>query len=289
MSRVEVARNAMSMALRVRQRAGLGLSASANPFDACASLNVAVRFANIASMEGMLARRPRLTIIVSSVRPPGRQAFTCAHELGHLVLNHQSTIDDVKDLMTEVGYRQDNIEEYAADRFAAFFLMPKTAMMAALRDRELDPEHCAPAHLLSLAVWFGVGFSTLTTHLRFGLELISQGRYEAIRRIRPQALRREMLGQDCPGLVVLDEAWRRSTVEVLVGDVVWVPRGEVVTDLTQTAAPKGGTLLVAARPGVYGVATRLHGTLQVRCMRKGFEGRSIFRYLAEENDNDCTH
>jgi len=290
MSRVGVARNAVSMALRVRQRAGLGLSAPVNPFDACASLNIEVRFANIPSMEGMLARRPRLTIIVSSVRPPGRQAFTCAHELGHLVLDHQSTVDDVLDLMTdgEPGYRQDDVDEYAADQFAGFFLMPKTAVMAALRDRELDPERCSPAHLLMLAAWFGVGFSTLVAHLRFGLNVISQGRYDALRGLRPQALRREILGQDFPGVVVLDEAWRRPTIDVRVGDVVWAPRTKVVSDLVQSAAPKGGVFLLVDRPGVFGVATPLHGTLQVRCMRQEFEGRSIYRHMAKADDDDAT-
>lgn len=290
MNRVDVARNAVSMALRVRQRAGLGLSAPVNPFDACASLNIEVRFANIPSMEGMLARRPRITIIVSSVRPPGRQAFTCAHELGHLVLDHQSTVDDVLDLMTdgEPGYRQDNLEEYAADQFAAFFLMPKTAVMAALRDRGLDPERCPPAHLLMLAVWFGVGYSTLAAHLRFGLNVISQERYDALRRLRPQALRREIVGQDFPGVVILDEAWRRPMIDVRAGDVVWAPRSRIVSDLPQTAAPLGGVLLLVDHPGVFSVASPLHGTLQVRCMRQEFEGRSIYRYLSEADDDDST-
>jgi Zn-dependent peptidase ImmA (M78 family) len=290
MNRVDVARNAVSMALRVRQRAGLGLSVPVNPFDACASLNIEVRFANISSMEGMLARKPSLTIIVSSVRPSGRQAFTCAHELGHLVLDHQSTVDDVLDLMTEgePAYQQDNVEEYAADQFAAFFLMPKTAVVAALRDRGLDPERCPPVHLLMLAVWFGVGFSTLAAHIRFSLNLISQGRYDVLRRLRPQDLRKQITGQDFPGLVVLDKAWRRPTVDVRAGDVVWVPESKVVSDLPQVAAAKSGVLLLVNRPGVFTVATPLHGTLQVRCMRQEFEGRSIYRYLAEEDDDDTT-
>jgi len=241
-------------------------------------------------MERLPTGGPRLTIIVSSARPPGRQAFTCAHELGHLVLDHQSTVDDVLDLMTEgePAYQQDNVEEYAADQFAAFFLMPKTAVMAALRDRELDPERCPPSQLLTLAGWFGVGFSTLAVHLRFSLNVISPGRYDALRRLRPQALRREIIGQDFPGMVVLDEAWRRPSVDVRAGDVVWIPRSNVVSDLPQIEAPKGGTLLHIKRPGVFSVATPIHGTLQVRCMRQEFEGRSIYRYLPEANDDDST-
>lgn len=291
MTRTDVARHAVAMALRVRQRAGLGLSAPANPFDACASLNVEVRFANIPSMEGMLARRPRLTIIVSSVRPAGRQAFTCAHELGHLVLDHQSTVDDVIDLMTEgePGYRQDDLDEYAADQFAAFFLMPKTAVMAALRDRGIDPERCPESDLFHVAAWFGVGFSTLAAHLRFGVQVISQTRYEALRRMRPQTIRRDILGAECTGLAVLDARWQRAAVDVRVGDVVWLPRGSerTVTDLNVEPGPRGGVVLRADRPGAYSVASPDTGTVQVRVMRQEYEGRSIFRFLEEADDDDA--
>lgn len=290
MTRTEVARNAVAMALRVRQRAGLGLSAPANPFDACASLNVEVRFANIPSMEGMLARRPRLTIIVSSVRPPGRQAFTCAHELGHLVLDHQSTVDDVIDLMTEgePGYRQDDLDEYAADQFAAFFLMPKTAVRAALRDRSIDPERCSASDLFSVASWFGVGFSTLAAHLRFGVEAISQNRYEALRRLRPQAIRREILGADCSGLTVLDAHWQRPAVDLRVGDVVWLPAGSGRTTATMPMepGPRGGVVLRADRPGAFSVSSPEVGTVQIRVTRQEYEGRSIFRFLEEADDDD---
>lgn len=287
MSRTEVARNAVAMALRVRQRAGLGLTSPANPFDACATLNVEVKFSHIPSLEGMLARRPRLTVIVSSARPSGRQAFTCAHELGHLVLDHQSTVDDVRDLMadSDLGFLQDDLDEYAADQFAAFFLMPKTAVISAMRDRLINPETCPATSLLVLASWFGVGFTTLVGHLRFGLNSISQGRFQALRRLRPRALRKELTGEDLPGLVMVDHWWTRPTVDVRCGDAAWFPAGKVTSDMTSTSAAHGGTLLVAERPGIFVAASPTTGTLQVRCMKRDFEGRSIYRHLAADEDD----
>ena len=38
---------------------------------------------------------PRINIFISSLRPTGRQHFTCAHELGHHIFNHGMKIDEL--------------------------------------------------------------------------------------------------------------------------------------------------------------------------------------------------
>ena len=279
-------RSATSMALRTRQKAGIGLTEPVNPFDLCSTLNVEVRFADIASMEGMLARNPRLTVIVSSARPPGRQAFTCAHELGHLVLDHASTVDQACEL-TESGLAlsQADHEEVAADQFAAFLLMPKTAVTAALRDRGLDPTTCDPADLFALASVFGVGWITLIAHLRMGLRLISHDRYVALRRIRPSKLRAQLLGQDCSGLVVVNSHWRRPFIDTVVGDSVWFPDGRVATQLPTESPEPGGILVTPDEPGTHQLETQHATPLAIRTMPAGYAGRSLYRYLPPADDD----
>ena len=276
------------MALRARRKAGCGLTSPINVFDACSSMNLEVRFVDIPSMEGMLVReRGKPRILVSAVRPPGRQAFTCAHELGHLLLGHESVIDEF-DLMAEssLANRQQDNDELAADQFASFFLMPKTAVQAALRDRGLKPETCSAQELLMLACWFGVGYTTLLAHLCFGLRLMSQHRYEQLRRKRPQVLREGILGQTCSGLMVVDRLWGRLNIDVRCGDVVWFPYNEVTGPLETFEASAGGQCVSPQLQGVYSITVKGVGTMSIRAMKDGYEGRSIFRYLPDEDDDD---
>ena len=289
-SRRRIAQNATAMALRTRRKAGFGLTSPVNPFDACDALNLEVRFVDIPSMEGVLVREPKPRILISAVRPAGRQAFTCAHELGHLVLGHDSVVDEL-DLLTESSLdgRSIDDDEFAADQFAAFFLMPKTAVQSALRARGIDPRTSAPGEFLKLARWFGVGYSTLLAHLAFGLQLMPRVRYDTLRKERPQKLRAEQLGSDCTGLSVVDRHWDRQTVDVRVGEVIWFPENAVTGELEVQPAPRGGWLLSPDRAGVFSVTAEGIGAISIRTTRGSFEGRSLFRYLPPEDDDaaDC--
>lgn len=285
-SRRQIAQNATAMALRTRRRAGIGLASPVNPFDACEAMNLEVRFVDIPSMEGVLVREPKPRILVSAVRPPGRQSFTCAHELGHLVLGHDSVVDEV-DLLAESNLegRVVDDDEFAADQFAAFFLMPKTAMQSALRVWGLDPRTCSPGDLFKLAPWFGVGYTTLLGHLTFGLQLLPRDRYEALRKLRPQNLRDQLFGSACSGLCVVDRHWSRPTIDICVGDVVWFPENSVTGPLDAQEAPNGGWHVSPDQPGIHSVTVRGIGAISIRTMRSGFEGRSLFRYLSPADDD----
>ena len=78
-----IARTAMAAALRTRLFVGYRLDHAVCVYDLAEKLGVEVRFLDLPSMEGMYSSASGPTIIVSSLRPPGRRAFTCAHELGH--------------------------------------------------------------------------------------------------------------------------------------------------------------------------------------------------------------
>ena len=82
-NRRAIARQAMAAALRTRLSVGYGLDHAVCVYDLAEKLGVEVRFLDLPSMEGMYSSASGPTIIVSSLRPPGRRAFTCAHELGH--------------------------------------------------------------------------------------------------------------------------------------------------------------------------------------------------------------
>ena len=79
-----------------------------------------MRFNNI-NMAGMYQRGlpPRIHL---SARPLQRRAYNCAHELGHHVFGHGSSIDELREDAKSQPW--DDPKEFLADTFAGFILMP---------------------------------------------------------------------------------------------------------------------------------------------------------------------
>lgn len=65
-------------------------------------------------------------MVVTSERNLAIQRFTASHELGHRVLNHKISLDDESILdRSPFGRENYNLDELAADAFAAGFLIPE--------------------------------------------------------------------------------------------------------------------------------------------------------------------
>jgi len=60
-------------------------------------------------------------IVVNSHHPESLQRYTCAHEIGHHILGHDSHVDDVSTLRQ---YSHLALQELQAQVFAASLLMP---------------------------------------------------------------------------------------------------------------------------------------------------------------------
>ena len=94
-TRKTIAMQAVAKALRMRRSAGYGLDSAVCGYDLAQRLDIEVRFLDIPSMEGMYYQAPKPHIILSSLRPLGRRAFTCAHELGHHSYGDGTRIDEL--------------------------------------------------------------------------------------------------------------------------------------------------------------------------------------------------
>ena len=110
----------MQASIAARTRAGADLKSPICVYALCEAHGVTVRFNDI-SMEGMYDRSPKPRIHLSALRPLARRAFTCAHELGHHVFGHGSTIDELRDDHAKNAERPP--AEIIADAFGAFVLM----------------------------------------------------------------------------------------------------------------------------------------------------------------------
>lgn len=276
----------MQASIAARTKAGADLQSPICVYGLCEAHEVIVRFNDI-NMEGMYDRVPKPRIHVSVLRPMARRAFTCAHELGHHVFGHGSTIDELRDDQAKSSDRPQN--EILADAFAAFTLMPTLGLREAFTKRGLDPNRATAADMYAIACNFGVGQATLVNHLAYAIGMINPVQRAQLGRITPKMIRTELLGEIVPEpLTVADQHWNSPTLDMEQGALALLPTGVVVD--TAMLMPErdlaAGRLFRATRPGITRVV--IPGTswaTYVRIARRQYVGLARFRHLEEMADD----
>jgi len=287
MVRVDLARRAVAEAARVRLRAQLDQFSAICVYDLAEQLGIDLRFQALPSLEGMYTPGTPDIVVVSALRPSGRQRLNCAHEIGHHVFGHGTRLDQLLDQTAQAHFDPD---EFLVNCFAEFLLMPKVAVMKALNLRGIDLNRCSPFDAFRVATYFGVGYRTFLHHVEINLREITSARADALRKVAPKRIRRDVLGRDIDGeVIVVDEHWHGRPIDVHVGDVVLLPSGSTLEGerFRQHTAATAGTLYEATTPGL-GRASheQLGWASYVRVARRvpngNFVGRSIYRY-----EEDC--
>ena len=276
----------MQAAIAARVRAGVDQKTPTCVYGLCEAHKVSVRFNDITSMEGMYDRTPKPRIHLSAFRPLARRAFTCAHELGHHIFGHGSTIDELRDDLFDSGGRHPN--EILADAFAAFVLMPTLGLKEAFTKRGLTPNQASALDMYSIACNFGVGQATLVNHLAYGVGLISQAHRDRLGRVTPKMIRTELIGEIVPEpLILADQHWNSPTLDIEQGALVLLPNSVVVDAamLNPERNVPSGRLFRAAKCGITRIA--IPGTswaTYVRISRCRYVGLARFRHLEENED-----
>lgn len=285
-SRKALVMQGMQASIAARTQAGLDLQRPACIYGLCDSHHVNVRFNDI-NMEGMYDRQPKPRIHVSALRPLARRAFTCAHELGHHVFGHGSTIDELRDDHAQNADRPPN--EVLADSFAAFVLMPTLGLREAFVKRGLDPNKASALEMYAIACNFGVGQATLVNHLAYGIDMISPAQRAQLGRITPKMIRTELLGQVvAEPLTIADRHWNSPTLDMEQGALLMLPSGVVVD--TAMLMPERDLVdrrvFRAMKVGITRVV--IPGSswaTYVRIARRQYVGLARFRHLEEAADD----
>lgn len=127
-------------------------------------------------------------IIVNSNHPLSVRRFTAAHEYGHHVLGHDSVLDGEHDIhsFSQTG----DLQEVAAQAFAADFLMPLQLVNIMLRQMGLAPGQgsitATQVYLLSLNL--GSSYPATISRLK-ALGKISHNEARSLRREQPKTLK----------------------------------------------------------------------------------------------------
>lgn len=282
---VELLRSGVRGALEVRLRAQLRNDQPVCVYDLADHLGLEVKFCSGKSLGGMYSKSSQ-TILVPTLRPPGRRAFTCAHEIGHWYFDHGSRID-AANLMEQTS--DDDPAEQLANVFASHLLMSSWAVKKAFEKRKLKPEHASPVQMYSVAMQLGVGYSTLVLHLLYALRLISQMRADFLQRTSPADIRNELLGNNkAPYLVIADIDWAEVPIDLQVGDMAILPSNTKVEGQAASVIDSNrlGVIIQAQRPGISRAELLdSNWAAYVRVSRKDYEGRSRYRHL-EDPDVD---
>lgn len=254
-------------------------------YDLVERFGVELRFLPVPSMEGIYSSGEPPIIAISSLRRSGRQRFTCAHELGHHVFGHGTHIDQLE---VRDQRRRFNPREFLVDCFADFLLMPKLAVVSAVRARQIDLDSATPIQLFALASYFGVGYKTVVHHLSRNLGLITADAAKRLGRAKPRTLREHFVPEcgDCD-VFVADSKWNGRPIDLHVGDFLILPYG-FAAESTRLAMVAGSSSVTwrAMSPGVLRVGdTNSEWTSYVRVAPRGshgnYVGRSIYRHEPE--------
>ena len=288
-NRRALATQAMQAATATRAKAQLDQAGPICIYGLCETLDIVVRFNNI-NMEGMYQRGRPPRIHLSARRPLARRAYNCAHELGHHVFGHGSSIDEMREDAKAQPW--EDPKEFLADTFAGFILMPIIGLRRAFSVRGWTPETATPAQIFTIACEFGVGYATLLTHLSAGVNMLSRGRAAALQRITPKALRMDILGALTPEpLIVADHHRTAPTLDAEVKTLLLLPPGAEVTGggLAFERDLAAGRLFRAVKPGIFH-ANAGDWAVFVRIapfqknMPYGYVGLAQYRHLEEDPD-----
>lgn len=281
-----LANQAMQASITARMRAGMDLQSPICVYALSKSHRVAVRF-NAINMEGMYQRGATPRIHLSARRPLPRRAYNCAHELGHHVFGHGSSIDELREEAKAKPW--EDPKEFLADTFAGFVLMPTLGLRRSFAMRGWKPETATARQMFQIACEFGVGYATLITHLAYGVNMITRDRAGALLKSNPKSIRAEILGALTPApLVVADTLWGSPTLDAEVEMQLLLPAGTAAAN--DAIVPIGdlanGRLFEAVRPGIAQVTQPGSAwAVFVRVARKEYIGLAEFRHL-EEDDPD---
>lgn len=285
-----LATQAMQAATATRAKAQLDQAGPICIYGVCETLGVVVRFNNI-NMEGMYQRGLPPRIHLSARRPLPRRTYNCAHELGHHVFGHGSSIDELRE--DAKAHPWEDPKEFLADTFAGFILMPIIGLRRAFSDRRWAPETATPAQIFTIACEFGVGYATLVTHLSAGVNMLSRGRAATLQRVTPKALRMDILGAMTPDpLIVVDRHRTAPTLDAQVKTLLLLPSGaDVAGDgLAFERDLAVGRLFRAVKPGIFQAsAGDWAAFVRVAPVQKnepsyGYIGLAQFRHLEEDLD-----
>lgn len=236
-------------ASRLHRELAIDVARVIDPFAALAALGVVVMRRPLEAAAGMylppnLAAGSPPGVIINARHPHAKQRFTAAHELGHHRRDAAAIFDSDTELLPRRDDRHAEIENLA-ETFAAWFLMPKPLVEAALAGLATTPAALTPALAYRFALAVRVSYRAAVHHLG-DLGLISGNRRRALLKATPRSVK-EQLGARSFLETLRPDVWQvdidrdRGPLAATAGDILAIEVAEAPSTgyLWSIKAPSG--------------------------------------------------
>lgn len=170
-------------------------------FGAIGKLGATLMFQPLDKLLGAYVPAEEPGILITTRRPLPVQRFTGAHELGHLVMRHEPSLDDEKILrrapFSTAASRADQ-QEREADAFASMFLTPGWLLALLLQRQHWAPGALAnPQLVYQASLRLGTSYQA-TCHTLERHRAITRTVRDRLLEIEPKDLKRQLLGWYSP-------------------------------------------------------------------------------------------
>jgi hypothetical protein len=139
-------------------------------------------------------------ILVNNRHPAARQRYTVAHEIGHHVLGHATSLDAETELDQAAGSTVPD-HERMAEAFAAWLLMPRRTVLAQIERLCCDATTPAGAYQTSLAL--GASYPATVRQLA-NLRVVDRATAAELLKVVPATIKRVVMGEPHIGVGAAD-------------------------------------------------------------------------------------
>jgi hypothetical protein len=168
---------------------------------------------------GAFIREEQPGILLNTERSAGMIHMTCAHELGHYFLNHESTADERLDYGKGASKH-----EHEADQFAYMLVAPSWLLAHVVRERDWAAHLGDPRTVYQLSLRLGLSYeATIWTLLR--QRRIAAATANRLSGQKPIVIKRSLVPPELPLVAgqdvwILNQADRNCVLQPRAGDRV---------------------------------------------------------------------
>lgn len=200
MNRREIILEATSKAYHLHQKVSaeeyvLSKGGGIDVFGTLQNLSVFWFFKPLDKLLGAYLPPPDEGIVITSERNLAIQRFTASHELGHKILNHEISLDD-ESILNRSPFDNElyNLDELAADAFAAAFLIPEWILEIHAERQEWDADSLSnPKIVYQLSLRIGASYRATCRQL-FQYKLINRATLQMLIDTSPKKIKQSILG-----------------------------------------------------------------------------------------------
>ena len=167
-------------------------------FGALLRYNVLLIFRPLDGLLGAYLSQPVRGVIVSTQRPLSIQRYTGAHELGHVVLGHEASLDS-DEILTRMDHTPRSLsrhvfDEIMADAFASEFLVPKWLLQEHARRQGWNRDSMQePIAVYQMSLRIGASYEATCRALR-KFNIVDEVVLHTLINTPPRSIKQQLLG-----------------------------------------------------------------------------------------------